>query len=129
MLRCIIFFGHESGLGQNRPTSSTSGCLLSPAADIHRGKIILDDPVGKTGASPRQSGWVCRGTWTNSPRSPEIGGARRHRHLLLEVSRQRGVRAGHDECVARRRADHLPVLPTMAVLPSADNATASPWLA
>ena len=30
--------------------------------------------------------------------------------LLFEMSRQRGVRAGHGERVARRRADHLPVL-------------------
>ena len=41
---------------------------------------------------------------------PLARGSTRHRLISLEVSRQRGIGAGHGERVARRRADQLPVL-------------------
>ena len=57
---------------QNPTTCSAPACLLPPTADILRGKIILDVPAGRK--NKRQSGWVCRGAWTNSPPSSEIAG-------------------------------------------------------
>jgi hypothetical protein len=36
-----------SGAGQKPSTCSTPECLHSPAADILRGKIILDGPAGE----------------------------------------------------------------------------------
>jgi hypothetical protein len=51
-----------------------------------------------TGSGPARSGKM-----TKDEADQVLGG-------LLEVSCQRGTRAGHGEHVARRRADHLPVL-------------------
>ena len=55
-----------SATGQNRPTCSTSGCLLSPAANILRGKTILDVLAGEK-QERAQTGGSVGGAWTNSP--------------------------------------------------------------
>ena len=52
LLRCALGFRN----GSKPAPCSTSGCLLSPAADILRGKIILDvlaGPGNATGRRPR----------------------------------------------------------------------------
>ena len=47
LLRCTIFSGCESVVGQKPSTCSAPACLLFPAADILRGTIILDVLAGE----------------------------------------------------------------------------------